>query len=264
MAISNGLENPRSRSCQISKSYSGSSILLTHDPLVPSQMTLLFPRYSYFNIWPGKLKVKLTAQGHIVGPTSYPFTSLSFHVNRPPHSWDKVISNFELENPKPKTWLWSKGTSSGLRPVVNSVYFLFCFTPDQQFLRYSYFNIWPWKMQGQTFDPVSNWCTSFPFHINRTNYSWDLANSVWSWKNMSKILKIKFAKKNSNRIPPKSNQVISMPTIQLPSFVVIGWVALTLSSKILLINATAMTLGQGLKVTSRYISLDQYFLCPEG
>ena len=35
--------------------------------------------------------------------------SFSFHVNRPPHSWDKAISDSDLENPRSRSWLWSKG-----------------------------------------------------------------------------------------------------------------------------------------------------------
>ena len=36
-------------------------------------------------------------------------TSFSFHVNRPSHSWDKAISNFDLETPWSRSWVWSKG-----------------------------------------------------------------------------------------------------------------------------------------------------------
>ena len=35
--------------------------------------------------------------------------SFSFHVNRPPHSWDKAISDSDLETPRSKSWVWSKG-----------------------------------------------------------------------------------------------------------------------------------------------------------
>ena len=38
-------------------------------------------------------------------------TSFSFHVNRPSHSWDTVISDFDLEisTPGSRSWVWSKG-----------------------------------------------------------------------------------------------------------------------------------------------------------
>ena len=66
------------------------------------------------------------------------------------------------------------------------------FVPCQSaipFLRYSYFRLWPWifnsrvnvmgvvKGQGHTIGPVSYQFTSFSFHINQTNNSWDRAIS---------------------------------------------------------------------------------------
>ena len=36
-------------------------------------------------------------------------TSFSFHVNRPPHSWDIAISDFDLETPRSRSWVWSRG-----------------------------------------------------------------------------------------------------------------------------------------------------------
>ena len=36
-------------------------------------------------------------------------TSVSFHVNLPSHSWDKAIWDSDLENPRSKSWVWSKG-----------------------------------------------------------------------------------------------------------------------------------------------------------
>ena len=39
-------------------------------------------------------------ESHKVVVTSYRLTSLSFHVNRPSHSWDTTFSKFDLENPR--------------------------------------------------------------------------------------------------------------------------------------------------------------------
>ena len=39
------------------------------------------------------------------GLTSYRLTSLSFHVNRPSHSWDTAFSKFDLENPRSRSWV---------------------------------------------------------------------------------------------------------------------------------------------------------------
>ena len=89
------------------------------------------------------------------------------------------------------------------------------------------------KVQGHIVYPVSNRCTSFLFHINRTNHSCDIPASVWSWKNTSKFfLKENSSKKVSYGISPKSNQVISMTRgIKMTCFVVIGWMLLTLSCR---------------------------------
>ena len=114
-------------------------------------------------------------------------TSFSFHVNRPPHSWDKAISDPDLETPRSRSWVWSRG-----KVIQSSQYHInslpIHFTSDQQFLRYSYFEIWPWNIQGQGHEvkgqghilyPGSNRFTSYLFHINRTNHSWDMAKIVF-------------------------------------------------------------------------------------
>ena len=36
-------------------------------------------------------------------------TSFSFIVNRLPHSWDKAISDSDLETPRSRSWVWSRG-----------------------------------------------------------------------------------------------------------------------------------------------------------
>ena len=54
----------------------------------------------FFLIWPWKSKVKIMGEGkvdsHNMGPTFYRLTSLSFHVNRPSHSWDTTFWKFDL------------------------------------------------------------------------------------------------------------------------------------------------------------------------
>ena len=93
---------------QSSKSQCESNILSTHIPLVPCQSALPFLRCSIFKIWPWKSKVKVIAQGHKVGITPYRLTSLSFHVDRPCHSWDTAISKFDVENSRSRSWVRSK------------------------------------------------------------------------------------------------------------------------------------------------------------
>ena len=93
---------------QSSKSQCESNILSTHIPLVPCQSALPFLRCSIFRIWPWKYKVKVIAQGHKVCITPYRLTSLSFHVDRPCHSWDTAISKFDVENSRSRSWVRSK------------------------------------------------------------------------------------------------------------------------------------------------------------
>ena len=85
---------------QSSNSQSGSDFLSNHMPFVPCQSAMPFIGYIFSKIWSCKSKVKVIVQGHIVGPTSYQLTSLSFHVNQPSHSWHAAISKYDLENPR--------------------------------------------------------------------------------------------------------------------------------------------------------------------
>ena len=67
------------------------------------------------------------------------------------------------------------------RQSILPIRFLFVsYLSDPQFLRYSYFEIWLWKIQ----------------------------RGVWPWKCTPKIFKINSPKKVSNKISPKSIQVI--------------------------------------------------------
>ena len=139
------------------------------------------------------LTLKLQGQGHGCGQRarSYNWPSiilthfLFIKHQQTNNSADRAISKFDLETSKVKVMREVKG-------------------------------------QGHILYPVSNQCTSFSFHINRTNHSWDMAKKgVWPWKNTSKITVF-------NRISPKSNQVITMTrATMLPRFVVIRWVILT-------------------------------------
>ena len=76
-------------------------------------------------------------------------TSFSFHVNRPSHSWNRLFQTQTLK-------LQGLGHGCGQRaksysqPSILLIRFPFIsHQSDQQFLRYSYFNIWPWNIQGQ-------------------------------------------------------------------------------------------------------------------
>ena len=49
--------------------------------------------------------VEVKVENYKVGVTIYQLTSLSFHVNRPSHSWDTAFSKFDLENARPRSWV---------------------------------------------------------------------------------------------------------------------------------------------------------------
>ena len=93
------------------KSQRGSNIQSTHIPFAPCQSGIPFLSYNFFKIWPWKSRVKIMGevkfQSHNVGLTSYRFTSLSFHVNRPSHSWVTTISKFDLANQGSRSWVRS-------------------------------------------------------------------------------------------------------------------------------------------------------------
>ena len=97
---------------QSSKSQCESNILSIHIPFIPCQSGIPLLSYNFFKIWPWNLRVKVmdevTVQSHNVGVTSYRLTSLSFHVNRPSHSWDIAFSKFDLENQWSKSWVRSQ------------------------------------------------------------------------------------------------------------------------------------------------------------
>ena len=55
-------------------------------------------------------------------------TSFSFHVNQPSHSWDKAISDSDLEisTPRSRSWVWWKGKAiQSAQYHINSLHFHF-------------------------------------------------------------------------------------------------------------------------------------------
>ena len=76
-------------------------------------------------------------------------TSFSFHVNRPSYSWDKAISDSDLEisTPRSRSWVWSKGkVIQSAQYHINSLRFRFTLIrptiPEKE--------LWPWNIQGQS------------------------------------------------------------------------------------------------------------------
>ena len=122
---------------------------------------------------------------HNVSLTFYRLTSFSFHVNRSSHSWDTSFSNFDLENPRSRSWVRGKLKSQyGSNILSTHIPFIPCQSAIP-FLRYDFFEIWPWKSKVKVRVEVkvgshkvgvtSYRLTSFSFHVNRPFHSWDTA-----------------------------------------------------------------------------------------
>ena len=133
-------------------------------------------------------------------------SSLSFHVNRPSHSWDQAISNSDLEMSR------SCGmVVQSVHHLINSLPFHFTIRPTIPEIRaFSKFDLEKSKVkvmsevqdQGHIVYPVSNPCTSLSFHINRTNHSRDMSKRVFSLEKIHPI----FLKKICPNSPPQSFQ----------------------------------------------------------
>ena len=180
------------------KSQHGSNILSTQIPFVPCQSALPFLRYSIFKIWPWKSKVKVMGemdiQSHKMGVTSYRLTSLSFHVNRPSHSWDTTFFQILTLKIQGQGHGWGECWQSQSGCNILSIHI--AFVPCQSalpFLRYSIFKIWPRKskvkvmgernVESHKVGVTSYRFTSLLFHVNRPFHSWDTAFSKFDLEN---------------------------------------------------------------------------------
>ena len=126
-------------------------------------------------------------------------TSFLFHVNRTFHSWDTAISDSDLETPKSRSWMWSKGKSYSQPSILLTRFLFISHQSDQQFLRYSYFEIWSWNIQGQGHEwgkkSRSHIVPSIqPMHFLFVSHQLDNhssvrygQNSFWPWRNTSEI-----------------------------------------------------------------------------
>ena len=143
------------------------------------------------------------------------------------------------------------------RPSILLIHFLFIsHQSEKQFLRYSYFAMWPLKSkvkvmrevkgQGHILYPVSKRYTSFSFHINRKKQPWDMAKLAFDHeKTHPKFSKEYLPKLNiSTEFLQVQSGYKHDGTIRLSCFVIIGMVVFTLSKVI------------------QYISPDLYILCP--
>ena len=93
-----------------------------------------------------------TVQSHNVGLTSYQLKSLSFHVNRPSHSWHTAFSKFDLENIKGQGHGWGNNWKSQCGSNILSTHIPF--VPCQSalpFLSYDFFQNLTLKFKGQCY-----------------------------------------------------------------------------------------------------------------
>ena len=141
-------------------------------------------------------------------------TSFSFIINRPPHSWDKAISDSDLETPRSRSWVWSKGKFiQSAQYHINS-------------LPFHLTSIRPTIPEIKLF---RNLTLKHP-----RSRSWVRSKVKVTYWTQYPTNALPFRAKITvfNRISPKSNQVITMTrATKLPCFVVIRWVVLTLSRR---------------------------------
>ena len=145
------------------------------DSMVISEVTIPFIQSPHH----GPTKVMLIVMNDQV-------TSITFYVNRPIRFWNEAVSNFDLETSRSRSWVWSKD-----KGIYLSDKLLFHFTsmiatiPEiQLFWNLNLKNprsrlLVRFKCQGHIIHPLSNWCISYSFHVNRTDHSWDMANRVF-------------------------------------------------------------------------------------
>ena len=115
-------------------------------------------------------------------------TSLLYHVNRSFYSWDKTISNSDLEIWRSRSWVWSTG-----KVIRSDQYLIDSLIVHFKSIKPIIHEIWPfrnWTLkiqdQGHTWGqrPRSHAIPSiqpmhfFSFYINRTNHSWDMSKRV--------------------------------------------------------------------------------------
>ena len=121
------------------------------------------------------------------------------------------------------------------------------------------------KGQGHILYHVSNRRTSFSFHINQTNHSWDMAKIVFDLekthpKFLNKICQNNSFQQNCSKIWSGNNHAYGNIAAMFCCDPMSGSHFILQTSKFVLIDATAVTLGQGHGKVIQYISPDPYIL----
>ena len=136
-------------------------------------------------------------------------TSFLYHANRPPHSWDIAISDSDLETPRSRSWVWSRGNVIQLAQYhINSLPFHFTS------IRPTIHEIQLFRNLTLKFPRCRSWVRSKVKVTYHTQHRTDALSSflhesdqpflrygqniVWPWKNTSEnfkdnLLKIQFS-----------------------------------------------------------------------
>ena len=128
-----------------------------------------------------------------MGPTFYRLRSLSFHVNRPSHSWDTTFSEVNLENPGSTSWVgWTSKVTSWAQHSFDSYPFR-SMPIGHPIPEIQLYKIWPWqskvkvmledKVESHKVDVTSYRFVAVSFHVNRPFHSWDTIFSQFDLEN---------------------------------------------------------------------------------
>ena len=127
----------------------------------------------------------------------------SFIVNRPPHSWDKAISDTDLETQRSMSWVWSEGkVIQSAQYHINSLPFHFTSIrptiPEKELFRnltLKHPRSRSWVRSSSCIVPGIQ-PTHFLFVSHESDQSFLRygQNNVWPWKNTSEIFKANLTK----------------------------------------------------------------------
>ena len=107
------------------QSHCASNIKSNSNPFHSTWVNPPIPKLQQFQY----LTLKIQGQGHGWSQSLksqcesiiYRLTSLSFHVNRPSHSWDSTFSKFDLDNPRSRSWKrWTLKVTTWVQHSVDS------------------------------------------------------------------------------------------------------------------------------------------------
>ena len=123
------------------------------------------------------------------------FTSFSFHVSWPSHSWDKAIANSDLETPRSRSSVWSKGKViqsaqypinsltfhfTSIRPTIPEIQLFWNLTLKHPRLR-------SWMRSKVNIPSIQAMLFLFVSHQSDQPFLRCGQNSVWPRKNTSNI-----------------------------------------------------------------------------